>query len=103
MAGTPCHFFKEEENWKGFISSQGQHSSDAGQEEDAVGMGSVVIGRGKRPLRGRETSSLGQASVEGDRFWSEYRARYQQSLADSEKANLGLFDSIFYAATAGSG
>lgn len=38
----------------------------------------------------------GQAVSEGDLFWSDYRARYQQSLADPEKANLGLFDSIFF-------
>lgn len=28
-------------------------------------------------------------------FWSEYRLRYQQSLADPEKANLAAFDDIF--------
>jgi tryptophan 2,3-dioxygenase len=33
-----------------------------------------------------------------DPFWSEYRVRYQQSLADREKANLELFDATFYAA-----
>jgi len=29
-------------------------------------------------------------------FWSEYRKRYQQSLADAEKNNLTLFDEIFF-------
>ena len=32
---------------------------------------------------------------EGDLFWSDYRLRYQQSLADPEKTNLELFDRIF--------
>ena len=36
---------------------------------------------------------------EGDLFWSDYRLRYQQSLADPEKANLELFDSIFFEGT----
>jgi tryptophan 2,3-dioxygenase len=31
-----------------------------------------------------------------DPFWAEYRLRYQQSLADSEKANLASFDAVFY-------
>jgi tryptophan 2,3-dioxygenase len=35
-------------------------------------------------------------AVEGDLFWSDYRLRYQQSLADPEKANLELFDTIFF-------
>jgi len=30
-----------------------------------------------------------------DPFWSEYKNRYQQSLADSEKNNLSLFDEVF--------
>jgi tryptophan 2,3-dioxygenase len=30
-------------------------------------------------------------------FWAEYRLRYQQSLAESEKANLGAFDTVFQA------
>jgi tryptophan 2,3-dioxygenase len=34
-------------------------------------------------------------------FWSEYRLRYQQSLADPEKANLELFDSTFLSPPAG--
>ena len=34
---------------------------------------------------------------EGDSFWADYRLRYQQSLADSEKANLDYFDTIFNA------
>jgi tryptophan 2,3-dioxygenase len=33
--------------------------------------------------------------AEGDLFWSDYRLRYQQSLADPEKTNLELFDRIF--------
>ena len=33
---------------------------------------------------------------EGELFWSDYRLRYQQSLADAEKKNLELFDSIFF-------
>jgi len=44
---------------------------------------------------------------EGDSFWADYRLRYQQSLADSEKANLTYFDTIFFNAAglpaAGSG
>ncbi|HLK29668.1 MAG TPA: tryptophan 2,3-dioxygenase family protein [Puia sp.] len=28
-------------------------------------------------------------------FWSEYKSRYQQSLADAEKNNLSLFDEVF--------
>lgn len=28
-------------------------------------------------------------------FWTDYRLRYQQSLADGEKANLQLFDAVF--------
>ncbi len=31
-----------------------------------------------------------------DPFWADYRSRYQQSLADSEKHNLGHFDSVFF-------
>ncbi|MDP4150984.1 MAG: tryptophan 2,3-dioxygenase family protein [Bacteroidota bacterium] len=31
-----------------------------------------------------------------DPFWSEYRLRYQESLADREKDNLSLFDAVFY-------
>jgi tryptophan 2,3-dioxygenase len=34
-------------------------------------------------------------------FWPEYRLRYQQSLADPEKANLELFDKTFFSPTAG--
>src|SRR5882762_4296387 len=33
---------------------------------------------------------------EGDSFWADYRLRYQQSLADPEKTNLQLFDTIFF-------
>ncbi|HEX9509061.1 MAG TPA: tryptophan 2,3-dioxygenase family protein [Puia sp.] len=33
---------------------------------------------------------------EGDSFWADYRLRYQQSLADPEKANLASFDTIFF-------
>ena len=29
-------------------------------------------------------------------FWADYRARYQQSLADTEKHNLSHFDSVFF-------
>jgi tryptophan 2,3-dioxygenase len=29
-------------------------------------------------------------------FWTDYRARYQESLADAEKTNLALFDEIFF-------
>jgi len=32
----------------------------------------------------------------GDDFWKEYRQRYLESLADNEKANLDLFDRIFF-------
>jgi tryptophan 2,3-dioxygenase len=36
-----------------------------------------------------------------DRFWSDYRLRYQQSLADAEKNNLERFDSVFGMPAAG--
>ncbi|MHA4812193.1 tryptophan 2,3-dioxygenase [Flavitalea flava] len=39
---------------------------------------------------------------EGGAFWPAYRQRYQASLADSEKANLDFFDSIFDTAPASS-
>jgi tryptophan 2,3-dioxygenase len=29
-------------------------------------------------------------------FWTDYRSRYQQSLADAEKNNLGYFDTVFF-------
>ncbi|HEY6902187.1 MAG TPA: tryptophan 2,3-dioxygenase family protein [Puia sp.] len=31
----------------------------------------------------------------GESFWTDYRSRYQQSLADVEKGNLEYFDSVF--------
>ncbi len=31
-----------------------------------------------------------------DRWWADYRSRYQQSLADAEKHNLNYFDSVFF-------
>jgi tryptophan 2,3-dioxygenase len=31
-----------------------------------------------------------------DPFWADYRSRYQQSLADTEKHNLDHFDSVFF-------
>ena len=31
-----------------------------------------------------------------DPFWADYRSRYQQSLADTEKHNLNHFDSVFF-------
>ena len=34
----------------------------------------------------------------GHPFWEEYRLRYQQSLANVEKANLGAFDAVFHGA-----
>jgi tryptophan 2,3-dioxygenase len=38
-----------------------------------------------------------ESSVVGnDVFWSEYRLRYQQSLAENEKGNLEAFDRIFF-------
>jgi tryptophan 2,3-dioxygenase len=43
----------------------------------------------------------GSRLLDGGRFWSEYRSRYQQSLADSEKANLEGFDMTFHLKTAG--
>lgn len=39
--------------------------------------------------------TLAGAAAEGELFWSDYRLRYQQSLADVEMANLELFDQIF--------
>lgn len=41
-------------------------------------------------------SSISQPHSEGDLFWTDYRLRYQQSLADPEKANLTFFDTIFF-------
>ena len=32
----------------------------------------------------------------GDGFWTVYRQRYQESLADNERSNLDLFDKIFF-------
>jgi tryptophan 2,3-dioxygenase len=37
---------------------------------------------------------------DGELFWADYRLRYQQSLADAEKANLTYFDTIFFDAAA---
>lgn len=34
----------------------------------------------------------------GHPFWEEYRLRYQESLAGSEKTNLGAFDGVFHGA-----
>jgi tryptophan 2,3-dioxygenase len=36
----------------------------------------------------------------GDAFWSDYRTRYQASLADGEKGNLAAFDSILFGSPA---
>ena len=36
----------------------------------------------------------------GAAFWTDYRHRYQSSLADAEKANLAAFDSTFFDASA---
>ncbi len=36
------------------------------------------------------------------RFWSEYRSRYQESLANVEKDNAGLFDTVFLQPAPGS-
>jgi tryptophan 2,3-dioxygenase len=81
-------FFKEEENWKNFISSPGHASSAADQDSFVSGYTSSASRKGE--------VSFGQENVGGNRFWSEYRLRYQQSLADPEKANLDFFDAIFY-------
>jgi tryptophan 2,3-dioxygenase len=32
----------------------------------------------------------------GDEFWTVYRQRYLESLADNERSNLGLFDKVFF-------
>ena len=34
--------------------------------------------------------------VAANRFWSDYRHRYETSLAEAEKSNLRLFDSVFF-------
>ena len=36
------------------------------------------------------------ADAVSDPFWADYRSRYQQSLADTEKHNLNHFDSVFF-------
>lgn len=58
-------FFKEHENWKNFKTSYENASSGFGNEAGA-GL-----------------------------FWNEYKFRYQQSLADVEKSNTGLFEETF--------
>ena len=58
-------FFKEHENWKNFKISYENASLSFGNEAGA-GL-----------------------------FWNEYKYRYQQSLADAEKANSGLFEETF--------
>jgi tryptophan 2,3-dioxygenase len=63
-------FFAEPENWKNFDSS-------AGAAADRMA-----------------ASGFPPAHI----FWAEYRQRYQQSLADTEKANLGSFDAVFHPA-----
>jgi len=42
-----------------------------------------------------EGQSLGFDEASSQSFWSGYRLRYQQSLAEPEKANLERFDSVF--------
>jgi len=68
-------FFREAENWKHF-SREGS-TTFPGHSDDPA-----------------NRTAIGE--TDGAVFWSEYRRRYQQSLADSEKTNLDLFDSIFY-------
>ncbi len=44
-----------------------------------------------------QSDDLPSLDVDGtDEFWADYRSRYQQSLADSEKHNLHHFDSVFF-------
>jgi tryptophan 2,3-dioxygenase len=43
------------------------------------------------------------SSAESTAFWADYRLRYQQSLADSEKGNLESFDLVFEMAAPDSG
>ncbi len=58
-------FFKEDDNWKNFKTSYGNASLSFGNESGA------------------------------NLFWNEYKYRYQQSLADAEKANSGYFEETF--------
>jgi tryptophan 2,3-dioxygenase len=37
----------------------------------------------------------------GDAFWADYRARYQESLADGEKGNMAAFDTILFGGVEG--
>jgi len=39
------------------------------------------------------------STADGAAYWSDYRMRYQQSLADAEKNNIIAFDRIFFGAT----
>jgi len=46
---------------------------------------------------GPQSPSLAvDADGAADPFWADYRSRYQQSLADTEKHNLNHFDSVFF-------
>ncbi len=48
----------------------------------------------ERKVQSRERNS-GDALFPGSRFWSAYRSIYSKSLAETEKANLDLFDAVF--------
>jgi tryptophan 2,3-dioxygenase len=42
-----------------------------------------------------------EEAADPDHFWSDYRLRYQESLADAEKTNLERFDRVFGLSSAG--
>jgi len=48
------------------------------------------------PADGPLSGAAAQPQDHGIAFWANYRQRYLESLADSEKPNLDLFDKIFF-------
>ncbi|HMH22420.1 MAG TPA: tryptophan 2,3-dioxygenase family protein [Puia sp.] len=78
-------FFGEADNWKNFKTSVPQAPPEPANPSRST------------------LSSAPSSSQPGSLhpFWLEYRHRYQQSLADPEKANLELFDVIFYSPVPG--
>jgi len=73
-------FFSEVDIWKNFQTSI---SADPGAS---------TLSSGSTPSDG----PLASVDSRLHPFWVEYRHRYQQSLADPEKANLERFDGIFH-------
>lgn len=49
-----------------------------------------------QPSEGEGHPSLAVDEDGADLFWADYRSRYQQSLADTEKHNLNYFDSVLF-------